>query len=159
MPTICFSDDFTTKQKIILTKTFRQNCSDLGLTDFDATIQLHKQKMESAGAMCRVGKDYFLMVFDATEGLVDAIFTLGHELVHVRQYRTGQLRDDDETGGTYWGKTFVPAVRCNSRKYYSTLPWEIEAHNLDGNLFERAMKRLNDPTAELTEFRGVNRTQ
>jgi hypothetical protein len=142
MPTICFSDDFTTKQKTILTKTFRQNCSDLGLTDFDATIQLRKQKMDSAGAMCRVDKDYFLMVFDAAEGLADAIFTLGHELVHVRQYRTGQLRDDNETGGTYWGKTLVPALYCNSRKYYHTLPWEIEAHDLQENLFKRAMNRL-----------------
>jgi hypothetical protein len=144
MPTICFSEDFTAEQRTILTKTFRQNCRDLGITDFDATIQLRKLDMPetSRGAMCRVSDDFFLMVLNTAGSIRDAIFTLGHELVHVRQYRTGQLRDTDD-GSTYWGKTLVPAIYCQSQEYYYRLPWEVEAHGLQGNLFESAMQALN----------------
>lgn len=141
MPTLCFSEVFTAKEKTILTKTFKQNCRDLGLTDFDATIQVRKARLESAGCMTFI-HDCFLVILNSAGTLSDWIFTLGHELVHVRQYRTGQLRDDRETGGTYWGTTHVPALYCNSRKYYHMLPWEIEAHSLDGKLFENARRVL-----------------
>lgn len=145
MPTLCFSDDFTAKQRKTLTTTFRQNCRDLGLADFDATVQIRKQRLGAdgpEGCVCHLADDCFVVVLNAAKTIRSWIFTIGHELVHVRQYRTGQLRDDKRTGGTFWKSIFVPEIFCNSRAYYSKLPWEIEAHSLQDDLFERAMEAL-----------------
>lgn len=144
MPTLCFSDDFTTAQRITLTKTFKQNCSDLGIADYDATVQVRRVSLPEhcEGAVRRL-PDCYMIILNTAKSIRDWAFTLGHELVHVRQYRTGQLRDDDETGDTYWENTLVPSLYCNSQQYYHLLPWEIEAHDIQENLFERAMKALD----------------
>jgi hypothetical protein len=145
MPTLCFSNDFTAKQKTILTKTFKQNCRDLGLTDFDATIQMRALPLghpDRAGFMTRLADDCYTVVVNANCGLRDWIFTLGHEAVHVRQYRTGQLRDDLDGGGTYWGDRLVPRLYCQAQENYHKLPWEIEAHGLHDKLMESAMEVL-----------------
>ncbi len=145
MPTICFSGDFTAAQRTTLTKTFKQNCRDLGLTDFDASIQMRMADLghpDRAGFMTRLDDDCFAVVVNGNCDIHDWVFTLGHEAVHVRQYRTGRLRDDLEGGGTYWGDQLVPRLFCQARENYHKLPWEIEAHGLHDQLLTSALEAL-----------------
>lgn len=56
--------------------------------------------------------------------------TLAHEMVHIKQYITGELTW--ETGSLYWkGKNFNPKDYI---EYYD-LPYEIEAHGRERGLF------------------------
>ncbi len=58
------------------------------------------------------------------------IQALAHEMVHVRQYVTGQLRQVD--GTMYWNDMVIDMDTVS----YFDLPWEIEAHQLEEGLFE-----------------------
>lgn len=59
-----------------------------------------------------------------------SIQSLAHEMVHVRQYVSGQLRQVD--GTMYWNDSLIDMKKI---RYYD-LPWEIEAHALEEDLFE-----------------------
>jgi hypothetical protein len=65
---------------------------------------------------------------------------LCHELVHVKQFATGEMRDlQSDTDIVNWkGK------RYNRTKYhYFDLPWEIDAHGREVGLFVRWAESRN----------------
>jgi hypothetical protein len=63
----------------------------------------------------------YLIEIDADLSESDRFLTLAHEIVHVKQYITGELSVDHR----YWrGK------RVRELDYYSQ-PWEMEAHTLE----------------------------
>ena len=77
----------------------------------------------------------------------DMIRTLIHELIHVRQYRTGQMQP--VTGGTkFKGK------RYDLDSEYFDTPWEKEAYKLEGKISgisKRTIegRKFNGPVAQL----------
>jgi hypothetical protein len=154
MPTICFSDDFTSKQKLMLTRTFRQNCKDLGIADYDATIQVRKftKAPEFKAAILHMGENSFGVLLNTRNDARDSILSLGHEMVHVKQYRNGELRDDHKRGGAYWNDQYIPAVYCRSEQFYNSLPWEIEAHGIQQTLYESAMMDLAEKMGVKIDF-------
>ena len=69
----------------------------------------------------------------------DLILTLAHEFVHVKQYRTGELRDYLKEGLTHcrWqGNRF-----CFSKLEYWDYPWEIEAYGKERGLYCRFLEK------------------
>ena len=76
----------------------------------------------------------FTIEIDPTQDKRTIIETLCHELVHVKQFATGEMRDlQSDTDIVNWkGK------RYNRTKYhYFDLPWEIDAHGREVGLFVR----------------------
>jgi hypothetical protein len=69
--------------------------------------------------------------------------TLAHEMVHLKQYATGELSIDDDA--IYWyGETWKP--KGKQHKYFDS-PWELEAYGRDFGLYYRWLEyeeRLNN---------------
>ena len=91
----------------------------------------------------RLEKDTYGRVKDATEWAHDVLRTLAHELVHVKQYITGELtwrkwtwREDSVSfptndEGLYWKGLHYEVA--DLREYYE-LPYEIEAYGRERGL-------------------------
>ncbi len=144
MPTLCFSKDFDASERRILTKTFKVNCADLKIDKHDITVALRKISRPDShwlGSVINAAKDHFLVLANTQNVLSQSIFMLGHECVHIKQHRTGQLRTAKE--GSFWNKDFYHNTYCNSKLFYERLPWEIEAHARQDKLFENALRVLN----------------
>lgn len=65
--------------------------------------------------------------------------TLAHEMVHFKQYVTGELQDFRAKRVTKWQGNLIDEDRI----YYYDLPWEIEAHGREMGLYVR-WRELND---------------
>lgn len=75
----------------------------------------------------------FMLRVDADMGKARAFTAIAHEMVHVKQYATGELRDMIKCDHTRWQKqTFV----MEDHDYWD-LPWEIEAHGREAGLYTR----------------------
>jgi len=83
---------------------------------------------------------------------------LAHEIVHIRQYATGDLKDL-ATHANYckWKNTLVQSEGKGSGSYFN-LPWEIEARREQGIIlgdWKRAYKyRFRQKTGELYNVHG-----
>lgn len=62
---------------------------------------------------------------------------LAHEMIHVRQFARGKLRFID-IDVTKWGKR----VYRHSYANYLKLPWEVEAHKQETELFKSYLKHI-----------------
>ena len=69
-----------------------------------------------------------------TKSIFDLRSTLAHELVHARQYLTGQMFVDDE----HLDRTFFKGntYRHNRFKYDQNTPWEKEAYQIEKEIME-----------------------
>lgn len=68
----------------------------------------------------------YLIEIDADLSENNRFLTLAHEIIHVKQYLTGELSVDHR----YWRGKKIKDV-----DYYSQ-PWEIEAHNLEQSVLK-----------------------
>ena len=145
MPTLRFHDRFDATERRILTRTFRQNCRDLGITNRDASIDVRKVKLNrkhSLGAITHPAPGLFIMILNRENDLMRSIFALGHEMVHFDQHTRGDMRDDPVTQTTFWKGEAFPAWLTRSPEHYERLPWEIEAHAKQDALMDNAMRCL-----------------
>lgn len=69
------------------------------------------------------------------------LLTLGHELVHVKQFARGELKDylRKHPSAMRWGNEIVPYTDDS----YWDLPWEIEAHGRETGLYVRYVEHKN----------------
>lgn len=65
------------------------------------------------------------------------IRTLGHELVHVSQFATRRLRN---LSGPYRVGFLTEHYNTRETEYYSR-PWEIEAHDLEGEIYDYVLEK------------------
>jgi len=86
----------------------------------------------------------FDIEIDADLTFEETLSVLAHELVHVKQYVTGQLKDYSTSKKTKWkGK-----IHFNECGYglidtaYWNAPWEKEAYRLEKTLTRKFMKHL-----------------
>lgn len=86
--------------------------------EFDIILDHHRMKVDDYGR-----------IRGGTEWGHEILKTLGHELVHVKQYVTGEL-NWREVGLTYKGVHYDPD---NLREYFE-LPYEIEAFGRERGL-------------------------
>jgi hypothetical protein len=74
----------------------------------------------------------FTVRVDSSQTMQEMLETIAHEMVHVKQYARGELKDFARTTKLckWKGKTMA----WEKMKYYD-LPWEIEAHGRERGLF------------------------
>lgn len=82
----------------------------------------------------------FTITLEDFRGYTYMLHSLAHEMVHVKQYARGELRDYDDGVDTY---SWLGEKRDWSDVDYWDLPWEIEAHGRERGLYfrYREMKR------------------
>lgn len=86
------------------------------------------KRLDSLGSCSDEQDNEYLVEVNPINGYYHMMKTLCHELIHVKQYRLGEMKS--VTGGTKWKK----------KKYkldtpYSECPWEVEAFKLEGKIW------------------------
>ena len=100
------------------------------------TINLRFQKIGDAWGICDnhdVGikpREFTILINNELTDTKDVVTTVAHEMVHVWQYATGKLRDYR-----------LPVHRYENFLYdadmaYRDMPWEIEARQLEKDLYK-----------------------
>jgi hypothetical protein len=144
MPTLNFDGNFSAKERKILSRTFRSNCNELGISKCDCSVALRKDPIGSPrhrGFILTPEPDQFIVVLNRNFfNLYEAISTLGHEAVHIKQTIEGKLVDCE--GGCLWNKNFIPREIAESEIFYDMLPWEQEATKLQSTLHKQAVHSL-----------------
>lgn len=155
MATVLFDDNFTEKEKVILTKTFRANCEHLDITNRDCTVTVRREDIgpkKQLGSMRQLTPDHFLVLLNSTGfNLFEGISVFGHEMVHVAQYLRGDLTDERE--GCGWRGQLFPSLIC--QVIYKELPWEQEAFELQPKLHRHSIDSLH--RAEVQHVLDVSR--
>lgn len=145
MPTLRFADDFSSTERKILMRTFHRNCRDLGITKYDASIDIRRTFMPNPttlGAISHIERDRYIVMLNTQNDLMRSIFAIGHELVHFDQHERGDMRDYPDLDITVWKGKSYPAWVTQSKEHYDSLPWEIEAAAKHEQLFDSAMRCL-----------------
>ena len=88
------------------------------------TIEINFKRMNNnddvVGSCLYLNDDEFEVDIKRSLRMRNMLTTLAHELVHVKQYSTGELTQENKTDIDYWDR-----------------PWEIEAHGRELGLFIR----------------------
>ena len=79
----------------------------------------------------------FTVRLDSSSNLANIIKTLAHEMVHVKQYATGELKDTTLESVIWLGEYYS----CEKIHYYDW-PWEIEAAGRETGLYVRYMEEF-----------------
>jgi hypothetical protein len=66
------------------------------------------------------------------------LVTLAHEMVHVKQYAKGELKDYIKVNKSKWKGEIID----NEQIDYWFLPWEIEAHGMEKGLYVKYIEYL-----------------
>jgi|TARA_R110000772_G_scaffold51910_4_gene119124 hypothetical protein len=134
------------KNKRAMAKSIAEHCIDKlmprlkGKLDINISLIPRLIENESLAGDCerddesRARPREFSIRVDSTQDLQAMLETVSHEMVHVKQYARGELKDlpSSEHCCKWKGKT----VNLNSTHYYDQ-PWEIEAHGRERGLFVR----------------------
>jgi hypothetical protein len=104
-------------------------------------IKLKKELMANEGMYGDVVDDdsfnrrpkEFVMNADADMSMRSLLTTVAHEMVHVKQYATDEMREVTHAG--YRVVRFKKEYFPNNMEYYLQ-PWEIEAQGWEKSLFE-----------------------
>lgn len=92
----------------------------------------------------------FVIRLDSGMPMRDFLETAAHELVHVKQWATNQMKDYDRD---------EEITRYNSKKIntakvdYWDLPWEIEAHGREAGIFIRWVKHAGLQNRKWTKWK------
>jgi hypothetical protein len=82
------------------------------------------------GLTYKVAEKHIVMDIDSKLPMDVLIGTLAHEIVHVKQFILGQLREYKVVNGkTVWAWCGKPV-----RKKYFSQPWEVEAYSMEHDL-------------------------
>lgn len=101
------------------------------------TVSIHFEKTENDGS-CQA-EDFdrprdFTIYLNKKHKIRKALIALAHEMVHVKQYATGELRDYvKSTSLNRWQGKIVDDSKIN----YWDRPWEIEAFGREFGLYAR----------------------
>lgn len=92
-------------------------------------------------------KDFSVRVhWNGKKDFAKTLETLAHELVHVKQFARGEMRDLSSVAKVTWnGKRYDRA-----EVDYWDLPWEVEAHGREKGLFVR----LCEADSEICKYSG-----
>lgn len=95
--------------------------------DFDLTVDYSDEEMIGA-AQILYHKGVAVITMNTTQCETDdELELLAHEMVHLRQYVTGELVDDFVTGLVIWkGVAYDAPADASSWAYWNS-PWELEA--------------------------------
>lgn len=159
MATIAFDATFGEAERVILSKTFKQNCRDLSIQKDDFSVQVRRASFSKNprhyARVVQPDKHLFLVELNSEKfNLFDATSSLGHETVHMRQQWRGDMYDHRD--GIVWKGKLFPLYVTESREFYNSLPWEKEAWALQPKLHINAMRALNHDERQLCHPRHSN---
>lgn len=84
----------------------------------------------------------FILTIDPSLGKRNMLLVLAHEMVHVKQYAKGELKDYIKAKRVRWhGEVYQ-----NNEIDYWEQPWEIEAHGREKGLYYKFTDYHNDLT-------------
>ena len=106
--------------------------------DFKVIIDHHRAEIDDYGRER-----------DATEWAHEILKTLAHEMVHVKQYLTGELMM--RKNGLAWRKSVLTSDSTTYEEYFE-LPYEIEAYGREKGLLSMFLIRWTEIEKEL----GIN---
>lgn len=100
-------------------------------------IDNNETKQNNAWGLCtwidnRHKPRKFLIELSTEQTKKNFFLTLIHELVHVKQYLTGEMKDY-MSGEAKWKKTFYKKLETVSD--HTSLPWEKQAYKLSEKLY------------------------
>ena len=75
--------------------------------------------------------------------LRDVLITVGHELVHVKQYLNGEIFDYKSGDVRYKGTYFEASCTQDEESYYDS-PWEVEAYGRELGLYRMFVTKLKE---------------
>jgi len=78
------------------------------------------------------GKEFTITV-DPALGKRNMLLALAHEMVHVKQYAKGELKDYVKSNKSKWKTEIIDPDKVD----YWDFPWEIEAHGREKGLYIR----------------------
>lgn len=79
----------------------------------------------------------FLVDKENPEFLKDALFTIAHELIHVKQFAINRLKYGQTANKMIFEKTEFDRNEID----YHDLPWEVEAFSKEKEVYENAIKK------------------
>lgn len=119
------STRMTQKRKDLMTAAIFHACR-LGISEINAEIRINfKKKMsKKEGFMgnCGPEKGRIVLNLDADLPLYLSHHTLAHEMVHAKQWLTGQLSYNKKGNGFLWN-----GAKVSKKLAYHETPWEVEA--------------------------------
>jgi hypothetical protein len=80
----------------------------------------------------------FIITVDPALGKRNMLLALAHEMVHVKQYAKGELKDYVRTSKSKWKGEVIDA---NELDYWDH-PWEIEAHGREKGLYFKFLNSM-----------------
>lgn len=101
-------------------------------------LSFKKQLDGGAHGYCSFnGKDgkYYEFDIEVVKGQTvrETLMTLAHEVVHLKQFYTGELKDGYRAASTIWKGKRVDENKVD----YWDLPWEVEAYGREKGLYHR----------------------
>jgi len=114
---------------------------ELKLTNSKFKLDVYTKYNMSAEEGCRgsvtlVGPKYLIMLIDSKLDMERLVLTIAHEMVHVKQYARGQIKEIRGRKTKYWMGKKV-------RKGYFEQPWEIEAFSKERILANKIFEIIN----------------
>ncbi len=129
--------EITTRKSVkknALTNLMAWLVADLKLTNAKAFVQVILTEDKNAlGQVSQIAPGYFVVTLGKRLSLEKTLQTMCHEMVHVKQYVKGKLRNCPDTGDFIWCNMHFP----RKTDYYQQ-PWEIQAFSQEILLFRRA---------------------
>lgn len=80
----------------------------------------------------------FTIAIDPKLGKRNMLLALAHEMVHVKQYAKGEMKDYVRSSKIKWQNQVIDSDDVD----YWDLPWEIEAHGREKGLYFRFLDSL-----------------
>lgn len=99
----------------------------------------------------------FTITINPKLSLKNFIECLGHEMVHVKQYAKGELKQNMRENTMVWKRTYKydVSVMENVNGDYHELPWEVEAHGREYGLYVKFLYDKNKEPYNDGEFLAV----
>lgn len=88
------------------------------------------------GCVYKLGPRVIGMILDSALDMERLLITIAHEMVHVKQYARGQVKDSKNRKARYWLGKKVKAE-------YFDQPWEIEAYSKERVLANKIFALIN----------------
>jgi hypothetical protein len=109
------------------------------------SVELSLRKIKGLNGQTEVADDRkypreFVVVVNPYLSRKSQLSTLAHELVHVKQFATGELKSELRGTLQKWKDSYVD----HSETEYFDLPWEVEAWGREHGLYVRYLRHLHE---------------
>ena len=114
---------------------------ELGIAGLDFELDIRLEEMcEDVFGVCHPNESTDLEIrLNNDRAIGDTLTTLAHEMVHVKQFVKCELVEATDESEVMWkGQTFHK--RVVTYEDYISLPWEVEAHARQEELYNKFMR-------------------